>query len=177
MPKPIRSYWEHIEPLFSTIDLSNGPEEFAASITEIPRPCVILFAAHICLAEVYNGGFLQLFWNSAGILVPEGAEGFIAMGMPKLAALIGEASLPLGSPYPRNRDERWDALMVASGRTSKELKHIFKKNENLYLAFVEATDKLNFNALDKPFWEGAKTENGGFQDAATRYAQRFHLVQ
>jgi hypothetical protein len=91
--------------------------------------------------------------------------------MPKMAALIREASFPLGSPYPRYRDERWDALLVASGRKSKELKHIFKKNENLYLAFVEATDILNFDALDKQFWEGAKTENGGFQDAATRYAQ------
>ena len=89
--------------------------------------------------------------------------------MPKLAALIGEAALPLGSPYPRNRDERWDALLAASGRKSKELKHIFRKHENLYLAFVEATDALNFDALDKQFWEGA-SENGGFQDAATMYA-------
>jgi len=28
---------------------------------------LLLYAAHFCLSEVHNGGFLQLFWNSTGI--------------------------------------------------------------------------------------------------------------
>jgi hypothetical protein len=43
--------------------MGKGPREFAESIAEVPRPGVLLFAAHISLAEVHNGGFLQLFWN------------------------------------------------------------------------------------------------------------------
>lgn len=176
MPNQISSYWELIEPLFSTIDYGNGPKEFADSITSIERPKLLLFAAHMCLAEVHNGGFLQLFWNGTGILVPEGEEGFRLIGMPSMAALLQNAALKLGSPYPRDRDDRWDALLVASGRKTRELKQIFKRQENPYLAFEEATSTLDLDALDKQFWEAAKIENGGFQDAATLYANGLQLV-
>lgn len=110
------------------------------------------------------------------MLVPEAEVGYRVIGMPKMAAIVAKAALPLGSPYPRDRDDRWDALLVASGRKPKELKQIFKKHESLYLAFVDATSTLGLDALDSQFWETAKTENGGFQDAATRYAQGVHLV-
>ena len=176
MPKSTKSYWELIQPLFSIIEMGKGPREFAESIAEVPRPGVLLFAAHISLAEVHNGGFLQLFWNCAGVLVPEAEVGYRVIGMPKMAAIVAKAALPLGSPYPRDRDDRWDALLVASGRKPKELKQIFKKHESLYLAFVDATSTLGLDALDSQFWETAKTENGGFQDAATRYAQGVHPV-
>jgi hypothetical protein len=177
MTESVHSYWELVEPIFSTINIYNGPEAFAASIIEVPRPCLLLFAAHMCLSEVHNGGFLQLLWNNTGVLVPEAVEGFAAIGMPTMSALVTQAALPLGSPYPRDRDMRWDALLVASGRKSKDLKQIFKKSENLYLAFAEATATLQFDSLDKQFWESAKTENGGFQVAATRYAQNVYIVQ
>ncbi len=176
MAKSLDSYWELIEPLFSTVDYGNRPQEFADSVSKVPCPSVLLFAAHMCLAEVYNGGFLQLFWNGTGVLVPEAEEGFRIIGMPTMAALVAQAALPLGSPYPRDRDDRWDALLVASGRKSKEQKQIFKKHENLYLAFVDATSTLLFDELDEQFWENANTENGGFQDAATRYANSVCLV-
>jgi hypothetical protein len=172
----MESYWEVVEPLFSKIEFYMGPEEFADSISSIPRYGLLLFAAHMCLSEVHNGGFLQLLWNSTGILVPEGVEGFTAIGMPRMAALLEQASSTLGTPYPRNRDDRWDALLVASCHCSMELKKIFKKQENLYLAFGEATRTLAFDPIEKQFWEIAKTENGGFQNAATDYARDFTPV-
>jgi hypothetical protein len=171
------SYWEVIEPLFQTVDYGDSPEVFARSIAPLPYSSVILFSAHMCLAEIHNGGFLQLFWNTTGVLVPEGIEGFSAIGMPTMATLIEEAARPLGFPYPRDRNERWDAILMASGYSSRELKRIFKKQENLYLAFQEAVTKLPFDALDKQFWSCAKTENGGFQLAATRYARNTRFVQ
>jgi len=128
------------------------------------------------MAEVHNGGFLQLFWNSTGILVPEAEDGFRVIGMPAMATLVQMAASPLGSPYPRDRDDRWDALLAASGRKPREIEQIFKKQDNLYLAFVDATSTLGLDALDKRFWETAETENGGFQDAATQYANSVHLV-
>jgi hypothetical protein len=93
-----------------------------------------------------------------------------------MADIVEKAAHLLGSPYPRDREGRWDALLEASGRKPREMKRIFKKQENLYLAFAEATSSLPLNNLDNQFWENAMTENGGFQDAATRYAQTVHLV-
>jgi hypothetical protein len=169
----MKSYWEVAKPLFDQIDYGNDGQVFLKSCASIPRSSVLLFSAHMALAEVHNGGFLQLFWNNTGVLVPEAIEGFLAIGMPKLASILSEASLPLGTPYPRNRDDRWDALLVASKRDCDELEQMFEQAENLYLGFVAATSALDFEKLDTIFWETADTENGGFQEAATRYAQEF----
>jgi hypothetical protein len=171
MPDPVSSYFELIEPLFKALTLDKGTEAFHESLSKQPESRVNLFAAHMCLAEVHNGGFLQFLWNSTGILLPEAVLGFTAIEMPTIAALVLSAAQPLGSPYPRDRDERWDALLVASGHSPKELKRIFKNAENLYPGFEEATRTLHFDLLDQQFWNAAKTENGGFQEAATRYAQ------
>ena len=173
----MQSYWEVVEPLFNLIDTGNGHKAFAASIVSLPRSSVLLFSAHMALAEVHNGGFLQLFWNETGVPVPEAIEGFKAIGMPIMASILQEAAQPLGDPYPRGRDERWDALLVASGRSTRELKRIFKNAPNFYLAFQEATSTLPYDALNQRFWDAAKVENGGFQDAATRYAQSPFLIQ
>jgi hypothetical protein len=173
----VESYWEVIEPLFETVEYGDTPEVFASSIAPLPYSAVILFSAHMCLAEVHNGGFLQLFWNTTGVLVPEGIEGFSAIGMPTMAALIQEAASPLGSLYPRDRDERWDALLNASGYSSQELESIFRKCDNFYLGFQEAVGKMPFDSLSKRFWSCAESENGGFQMAATRFARSTRIIQ
>jgi Domain of unknown function (DUF4375) len=172
MPAPIDSYWELIEPMFDVVDTGHGPGEFVSSISNLPRPSVLLYAAHMCVSEVHNGGFLQLFWNSSGVLVPEAIEALNRIGMPILASIVSEAAHPLGTPYPRDRDERWDALITASGRTLQDAEEIFSRTENLYIAFVKVTEPLNLDALDKRFWVLVQDEGEGFQEAATRYAQK-----
>lgn len=177
MGKPISSYWDVLEPHFKAINIYEGSVELATSISGIPRHVVLLYAAHMCQSEIHNGGFLQLFWNSTGIIVPEAIEAYRTIGMPTLASLLEQASLPLGSPYPLDRDGRWDALLVASGQSEQALELIFKNEDNLYLAFAKATSNLLLDEFDKRFWDAAKTENGGFQAAATRYAQNPFLLQ
>lgn len=172
MAKILNSYWELVEPIFSDIN-TEGAASYFASIVAVPRPVLLLYAAHFCIAEVFNGGLLQFFWNSTGVIAPEAIEGLVAVGMPRLAAVLSHATMLLGSPYPRDRDDRWDALLVASGKSASELESIFEKAVNLYLAFQEATLPLSLDELNKEAWELARTENDGFQDAATRYAKRF----
>jgi hypothetical protein len=176
MPQQISSYWDLVEPLFNRIDIDD-PEKYFVSITGVPRPVLLLYAAHFCLAEVHNGGFLQFFWNSTGLIAPESIDGFGAIGMPRLCSIAKAASDLLGSPYPRDRNERWDALLKASGRSERHLKRIFKEAPNLFLAFHEATETLSFGDVNKEAWEAAETENGGFQEAATRYAQGLNSIQ
>ena len=94
--------------------------------------------------------------------LPKLSRGYSLIGMPTLASLLKEAASVLGTQYPRERNDRKGALLIASGRSQRELKQIFKKQENLYLAFAEATKGLPFDSLDKQFWQAVKTENGGF---------------
>ena len=60
-------YSSKIEHLFEKVNIYDGVESFFASIKDVSRPMLLLYAAHFCLSEVHNGGFLQLFWNSTGI--------------------------------------------------------------------------------------------------------------
>lgn len=173
----MQSYWEAIEPLFKIIETGNGHKAFADSISSLPHTSVLLFSAHMALAEVHNGGFLQLFWNETGVLVPEAIEGFTTIGMPTMATILKEAAQPLGDPHPRECEERWDALLSASRKSEEEIEQIFEKAENLFLGFRDATSSLPFDRLDQRFWDTAKVEGGGFQDTATGYAQSSFLIQ
>jgi hypothetical protein len=148
MAEQIDSYWEVLKPCFEAVDIYNGPENYDAAIAALPRPVVLLYATHMFLAEVHNGGFLQFFWNNTGMVAPESVEGFRAMGMPAMASLLEKAASKLGQPYPRDRDERWDALLVESGRSTRDLKRIFRKQNHRYLAFVEATEPLGYDSLN-----------------------------
>jgi hypothetical protein len=169
MTKEEKRYWEIVEPLFDIVNI-DSTESFFASIKGIDPLVVDLFAAHFCLSEIHNGGFLQFFWNSTGILAPEAIEGFCDSGMPSLAAVVTEASSLFGSNYPRDRDQRWDALLAASGRPEAELSAIFQTTSNFYLAFQKATEPLNFDALNEKVWQLAEEENGDFGNTATAYA-------
>jgi len=177
MSKQLGSYWEVLEPHFETINIYENAVTFAASIADIPRHIVLLYAAHMCQSEVHNGGFLQLFLNSTGIIVPDAIGAYKTIGMPILASLLEQAVQPLGLPYPIERDDRWDALLHASGLNEAELEAIFKTADNFYTGFVKATNNLLFDDLDRQFWEAAKTESGGFETAATRYARTPFLLQ
>lgn len=163
-------YSSKISHLSDVVKIYGDVPAFLESIRDVTHPLLLLYAAHFCLAEVHNGGFLQLFWNSSGILVPESVEGFKALEMPKLAGVFASAAAHLGSSYPRDREERWDALLQASGRTEKDLVAIFETTKDLYLAFQQATSALPLDDLDRQAWALAQSENGGFQQPADAYA-------
>jgi hypothetical protein len=163
-------YSSKIQHLFDKVNIYDDVSSFFESISDVPHPLLLLYAAHFCLSELRNGGFLQLFWNSTGVLVPEAVEGYIAIGMPKLAAIFVSAASLLGSPFPRDRQHRWDALLRASLHTDDELERIFKEVKDHYLGYAEATAKLPFDWLDREAWALAESEGGGFQDRAVTYA-------
>jgi hypothetical protein len=109
-----------------------------------------LFAAHWCQSEVCNGGFHQFFKNPSGVLAPEAAAGFQAIGMPKCASVISKAMQFFGTPYPRNQVDRQKALSAIPGESRAEWDPFFK--------------------LDDVFYELLDNEAGGFAAAADLYS-------
>jgi hypothetical protein len=176
MPEPIVSYRDLIKPLFSLISTSKGSEAYLASIAKLPHAEVVLHAAAVCRSEVCNGGFLQLFFNPQGVLVPEAIEGFTAIAMPRLAAVVQEASALLGAPYPREQEDRFQALLLASGRSPEEVRLIAKELRQPSTALQEVDNTMPFDALSTRFWDFNRIENGGFMKAATRYAQAVQMA-
>lgn len=163
-----RDYSSKIQSLFQKVNIYEDVRSFLVSIKDLHYPLLLLYAALFCLSEIHNGGFLQLFWNSSGVLLPEAVEGYRALGMPKLAATFTSAAALLGLPYPRDIGERRDALLKASMYTEDELTRIFEGTENLYLR--EATANLAMGALNHEAWELARSENSGFQERDFIYA-------
>lgn len=156
-------YWDHIEPFWETVSIYDGPEEFLLGFTEMPEHAAHLLAVHWCASEVCNGGFHQFFFNSTGVLAPEAATGFRAIGMPRTADVVVAAMESFGAPYPRDREERQDALTALAAldpETSSD------------------TDWDNpFTDLDSRFYDLLGCENGGMEKVAEGYAGRFPVPE
>lgn len=141
--------WSIVEAAWETIDIYHGPEVFRHSFESAPRASGLMFAAHFCQSEICNGGFSQFFWNSTGILAPEAVEGFREIGQVEIAALVESAMNLVGTPYPRDRQERQERLsQVPEGA---------------------------LDALDQKFFHLIESEAGGFEAAAGRDVNRVAL--
>ena len=139
-----------ITPLFDAVSIYDGPEVFLQQWQRAAPRARLLFAAHFCQSEVCNGGFFQFFDNSTGVLGPEAADGFAAIGQPGCAQVVREALAWFPAPYPRDRELRARCLRLG-------------------LPEAAAPHTL-FEALDKRFYALLDSEAGGFDAAADRHA-------
>ncbi|MBB4128355.1 hypothetical protein GGR77_003682 [Xanthomonas translucens] len=144
-------YWSLVEPIWETVSIYDGADVFLEQYKASPDKSRILFAAHWCQSEINNGGFEQFFSNSTGVLAPEGVQAFRTIGMPQTAALIEQAMAAFGPTYPRDRDEREEALEAIWNAAGDD-------------------EAGPFGHLDDLFFDLVETENGGFRSAADSYA-------
>ena len=105
-------YWPFSDVTHDLISIYDGPDVFLADLEAASKIERTLFAAYWCQAEVLNGGLLQFYANSTGVLAPEAAAAFDDLGLPNLAGLLRESSAWFGDSYPRNRDVR-EAMLEA----------------------------------------------------------------
>jgi Domain of unknown function (DUF4375) len=148
--EPGQVYWKVIDPIFEHVSFYDAFEIFQRDFANISDKQKILLATHWANSEICNGGFLQFFSNSTGMLAPEAVIGFRAIGLINCAELVHEACLMLGLPYPRARAEcnkRIDDF------TSMNVKgdYVFDDKDTRYFTLID-------------------TENGGFDVAADKYA-------
>jgi len=100
------AYLDMLRPYDEVFDIYNGRAAWEASIAPAPREAVLLYSLDRAYREVSNGGFWQFFANDTGVLAPEAAEGFRAIGMGDVGAVIEAAMVKLGTPYPFERAAR-----------------------------------------------------------------------
>ena len=151
MTEPGNRYWALVEPHWDRISIYDGEHVFLREFNNTPERARHLFAAHWCVSEVSNGGFHQFFSNGTGVLAPEAAGGFDAIGLPKLAGVVRRASAYFGIPYVRDQQARND-LLDQYEREHKE-------------------DWNPFEQLDDEFFDLITTECGGWETAADGYAE------
>src|SRR5262245_22080262 len=98
--------WSVMEPHADAVEIHEGPQVFLRGFEKVPGPVGHLIAVWWCDSEVCNGGFHQFFSNSTGILAPEAAAGFRAIGLNDCAEIVEQAIEMFGEPYPRTRADR-----------------------------------------------------------------------
>lgn len=149
---PEDTYWQAIEPVWQQMSIYDGPDVFLDQLRSIQPEQGHLFAAHWCHSEVCNGGFHQFFTNPTGVLAPEAAAGFRAIGLEGCAKLIEQAMAYFGLPYPREHFVRVEQLERVPGNTRAEWDPFYQ--------------------LDDAFYRLLDEENGGYERAANDYARR-----
>ncbi len=152
------AYVAMIEPWWDRINIYDDPQAFADTFAVAPTKVRVLLPAHLTLSEVCNGGFWQFYWNSSGVLAPEAAEAFDALGMTNLANIVRATMRFFGPDYPRDRDERIAAL------SKYENEH--RTSENADKSYLSA-----FEVADDAFFAVMEQDGGGFDVATDRYVK------
>jgi hypothetical protein len=165
----VLDYYDVLKPLFKSVVTHKTADEYIRSISNHPRGLITLFAAYCCDAEIRNGGLLQLFYNPTGMCVPEAVEGYQSLGMSKCASIVQLAAQLLGDPYPREREDRQEALLRSTGKSVDEVTEIARNTAHPFLGFREVTKELDLDALTHEYYKFADAESGGFEQAAERY--------
>jgi hypothetical protein len=145
--RPGEGYWQLVEPIWDRISIYDGPDAFLEQFGEVPREIGHLFAVHWCDSEVCNGGFHQFFTNSTGVLAPEAAAGFRAVGLEECATIVEEAMAFFGAPYPRERAVREVRLATIPGDTREEWDPFCELDDRYYQCAQTPDDRL-YRTLD-----------------------------
>ena len=120
LPRPGEAYWQVLSPYWEQVDIYSGGDVFLRTFANVPEPAGHLLALHWCQSEVCNGGFHQFFGNPTGVLAPEAAQGFRAIGMSAIAEILERAMAVFGTPYPRAQETRRQFLSSIPGKTREE---------------------------------------------------------
>ena len=145
-------YWQLVEPVWDSLVEWEAVPAFQSAFRSTEPSARALFAAHWLYSEVCNGGFHQFYWNSTGILAPEAADAYEAIGMPRTAEIIRRSISWFPTPYPREREPRIELLDQ----------------------YTETHPESGgpFASLDDEFYAVAESEAGGFVHAANQFASR-----
>ncbi len=104
--EPFNSIWPVSDVPSHCISIYDGADVFLHDFAQAGVVHRTVFAAYWPYAEILNGGLLQFFRNSTGVLAPEAVAAYELLGLPLLAVKLQDAMDWFGSPYPREREVR-----------------------------------------------------------------------
>ena len=145
-------YWQVVEPVWDSLVQWDEIPAFQSAFAATETSARTLFAAHWLYSEVCNGGFHQFYWNSTGVLAPEAADAFTAIGMPRTADIVRRTMSWFPTPYPRDRESRIELL------------------DGYAELHPESRDP--FSSFDDEFYAVVESERGGFVRAANEFASQ-----
>lgn len=129
--KNIKESWDVFIPMWHTINIYDSYEEYVKSAEIFTIEQRYLFAIHMYLGEVINGGHHQFFFNSTGIVWEDVINGFKCFGMNDYAKNFQKVIDYFGGTIPFDREERCEILGALE-----------EKNEDEFFEFLDETDNF-----------------------------------
>jgi hypothetical protein len=111
--------------------LGADPDNEFERFDELPEGLQIIWATRLIEAEVLNGGFNQLYWNSTGAYAPVAVEAYQVLGLHEAAQLV-QRSLEILETEREQLQRFW--------------------KENTLEAFSESYKHTTLGTLDERFW-------------------------
>lgn len=96
-----------IDPLWYAVNIYDTKERYDSDLAAFSLPQRYVFAIQWYLAEVYNGGHDQFFFNSTGIVWRDALDGMRVIGLTECADILSEAAQRMGGEPSFDREERW----------------------------------------------------------------------
>ena len=97
--------YQLLEPMYDLIDLSDNLT-YECTAKQFSRPMRLIFAVDSYMAEVYNGGHDQFFFNSTGVVWRDALEGLEAIGAQAAASILKRVIGRIDCEIPDDADER-----------------------------------------------------------------------
>ena len=97
--------YQVLEPMYDVIALSDSAA-YECSMKSFSHPMRLLFAVDSYIAEVYNGGHDQFFFNSTGVVWKDALEGLEVIGAREAAAILKRVIERFERGIPDDADER-----------------------------------------------------------------------
>ncbi len=108
-------YFTCIEDALDEVDIYGAVERLSEGLGQLPEWVGDLVCVHRLLGEYQNGGLMQFFINSTGILAPEAVAALRRMRLSQAAEALNLAVALFGSSYPRNKEDRCRILRAKAG--------------------------------------------------------------
>ena len=117
-------YFTCIEEAFEDIDIYADAKKLQEGLQEFPDWVGDLVCVHWLLSEFENGGLMQFFVNSTGVLAPEAVVALRRMGMSEAAEALEQAISVFGPAYPREKAERYQILRTRAGLKFEDMERM-----------------------------------------------------
>lgn len=132
-------YFTCIEDAFEEIDIYGDADKLAEGLHELPEWVGDLVCVHWLLSEFENGGLMQFFINSTGIIGPHAIAALGRMRLPEAAEALKEAVELFGSPFPHNKKDRYHILRTKAGLKWEDMERQLWRSR----LFQNMEDRLN----------------------------------
>lgn len=106
-----RSPWEVVEPLWWSVSVYDGPQQYERDLQRFTQEQRQLFACMCYIGEVNNGGHEQFYANNVGIVWRDALAGFRAFAEHEVAQVLADSAARLGGNPSLDRSERFAALL------------------------------------------------------------------